>query len=190
MSNHSIVEHRANYHYIKVEEDYVLICSRGKCSPYCKALILAILEHWMNDKQAKEQNGYIYMTYPQWIESMYQFFGRNVIINCLAELVKERLILKRPCRLYGKDTFEYILNVSVVQRAIKALPDKLEKTTRPNLNAFKSKPVLNQTGLEVNGTPPDAVYFQTADPFEMGRNIDTITEIHQDIDSKGEGVVA
>src|SRR6266699_5886139 len=109
MSNHSIIEHRANYHYFKLEEDYVLICSFGKQYPQCKAAILAVLEHWMNDKARKGQDSYVYLTYPEWIDALYGLFRRSTIILCLNELVEEALVMRLPCRRHGKDTYEYIL---------------------------------------------------------------------------------
>src|SRR5258708_17007731 len=108
MINHSNIERRVTYHYIKSEEDYLLICSFGKQYPQCKAAVLGVLEHWINDKQSKGQALYVYMTYPEWIETMYGLFRRNTIIACLAELLQEKLVLLRPCTRYGEETFEYM----------------------------------------------------------------------------------
>ena len=91
-NNHSVIEHRANYHYIKLEKDYLAICSTGKQSPHCKALILSILEQWTNTKRTKGESDYIYLTLPQWVKYTYLLYARNTVINCLAELREEGLI--------------------------------------------------------------------------------------------------
>jgi hypothetical protein len=184
MSNHSIIEHRANYHFVKMEEDYILICSSGKQYPHCKAFILSVLENWTNDKVSKGQEPYVYMTYPEWINALYGLFRRNTIISSLAELEKEKLILKRPCKRYGKDTFEYALNIPVIQARIRELAERDEKYTRPNLNAFKFKRVQKQTRPNLNGsTHPNLNGSEHDDPFKFKPNIDTITEIPSNIDN-------
>src|SRR5690348_7649618 len=132
MSNHSVIEHRANYHFIKVEEDYVLIRSSGKQYPQCKAIILGILEHWTNDKKSKGQDVHVYMTYPEWIDNMYGLFRRSTIIACITELEDEGLLTRKPCRRHGKDTYEYTLNIQAVQDKLKQLSERTEKNTRPN----------------------------------------------------------
>ncbi len=187
MSNHSVIEHRANYYYIKLEEDYIQICSQGKEYPHCKAFILAILEHWMDDKRSKGQSEYIYMSYPQWIDAMYGLFRRNHIINCLNELVQEHLIFKRPYRIGGKDTFEYCLNVPEVQNRLKVLEERKEKYTRPKVNAFKFKRVEKQTGVNLNDdTSTNLNASEGDDPFKFTHNIDSITEIPEDIETEEE----
>ncbi len=187
MSNHSVIEHRANYYYIKLEEDYIQICSQGKEYPHCKAFILAILEHWMDDKRSKGQSEYIYMSYPQWIDAMYGLFRRNHIINCLNELVQEHLIFKRPYRIGGKDTFEYCLNVPEVQNRLKVLEERKEKYTRPKVNAFKFKRVCFSTRLNLNDdTSTNLNASEGDDPFKFTHNIDSITEIPEDIETEEE----
>jgi hypothetical protein len=184
MSNHSVIEHRANYHYVKVEEDYIAICLKGKASPHCKALILSILEQWTNTKRDKNEEPIVYMTYPQWIKATYWYHGRNVIIESLQELEDEGFITRKPYRMYGKDTFAYTLNVNAVQERIKQLPEKSPNDTLPsfNLNAFKNKRVPNQTRPKSNGND---VYNQTPDAFNKERNISSNTQL-PDIPSEGE----
>lgn len=177
MSNHSVIEHRANYHYVKVEEDYIAICLKGEASPHCKALILSILEQWTNTKRDKHEEPVVYMTYPQWIKATYWYHGRNVIIESLQELVDAGFITRKPYHLSnGKDTFAYVLNVNAVQEAIKALPEKSPNDPLPsfNLNAFKNKRVPNQTRPKSNGSD---VYNQTPDAFNKGRNITSTTQL-------------
>lgn len=136
MSNHSVIEHRSSYHFVKLEEDYLAICSRGEHSPHCKALILAILEHWMNTKHAKGEGDYAYLTMPEWIKHMYMLYERNVIEDCIHELLKEGLIMRRPIKRHGQKTFEYTLNVDAIHKLIKALPLKEASDTLPNLDNY------------------------------------------------------
>src|SRR5258708_1097343 len=185
MSNHSVIEHRANYHYVKVEEDYIAICLKGKASPHCKALILSILEQWTNTKRDKHEEPVVYMTYPQWIKATYWYHGRNVIIESLQELVDAGFITRKPYHLStGKDTFAYVLNVETVQEAIKGLPEKPPNDTLPsfNLNAFKNKRVPNQTRPKSNGS---GVYNQTPDAFNKERILSSTTQL-PNIPSEGE----
>lgn len=134
MSNHSIIEHRANYHFIKLEEDFLAICSNGKESPHCKALILSILEHWTNTKRDQDQGDYIYMSMPQWITSTYQLYERNILTDCLRELVEEGMIERRPIIMYAQKTFDYRLCIDVVQERIRGLSAK--ESVLPQLDAF------------------------------------------------------
>lgn len=181
MSNHSVIEHRANYYHVRVEEDYISICRKGKASPHCKALILSILEHWTNTKRDKGEKPIIYMTYPLWQESMYCLFGRNMIIMSLQELENEGLIKKHPHTTPdNKDTYAYSLNIETVQSKLKDLPEKGPDDTRPNSNAFKNKRVLKQTHLEKDGIP---VLNQTPNAFKKGRNVSSTTQL-QNITSK------
>lgn len=138
MSNHSVIEHRACYHFVKAEEDYIAVCSSGKCSPHCKALILAVLESWANTKGKDE---YIYMSLPQWITATYMFYERNVIFDSLKELLDEGLIERQSIVKFGQKTFEYRLGIKKVQELVKALPEKVSEHL-PNLDnyiAFKTR---------------------------------------------------
>ena len=136
MSNHSVIEHRANYHFAKLEEDYLAVCSTGKTSPHCKALILSILECWTNSKRDKGEGEYVFMTVPQWIKYTYMLYERNMITACMRELMEEGLIERRAIVMYNQKTFEYKLCVEQVQARIKALPEKTAKDTLPNLIAY------------------------------------------------------
>jgi hypothetical protein len=143
MSNQSIIEHKANMYYVEYREDYLLVCHaceykkpdqngrKSKASSHCQALILAILEGWMNNKRGRGQSMEVYMSYPQWIESMYGMFGRNVIIDSLEELLGEGLISRRPVRLFGKDTYAYLLNTAEINKRIRALPDRDPQQVEP-----------------------------------------------------------
>lgn len=136
MSNQSIIEHKANMYYVEYREDYLLICHaceykkpdqngrKSKASSHCQSLILAILEGWMNNKRGRGQCMEVYMSYPQWIEAMYGMFGRNAIIDSIEELLGEGLITRRPVRLFGKDTYAYLLNTAEINKRIRALPDR------------------------------------------------------------------
>lgn len=118
MGTHSVIEHRANYGYIKIEEDYVLLCSQGKVSPHCKALILAIIEEWQDGNMG------ISLSYPQWMERMYSLFGRTTIIESISELKSEGFIFQEPCHLAGRDTFTYLLNAPKINAGLRNLPSR------------------------------------------------------------------
>jgi hypothetical protein len=170
MSNNSIIEHKGNYYYIEFREEYLIIClncsykkpvkkddQKCKASPYCKALILAILEQWTNDKRGKGQDLAVYMTYPQWIDAMYGMFGRTAVIDSLEELIGEGLIARVPYRLHGKDTYKYLLNHVEINRRIRGLDERDPNITRPQVNASTSKsdPSTSKrvTRPQVNGYP-------------------------------------
>jgi hypothetical protein len=136
MSNHSVIEHRANYHFIQVQEDFLAICSHGEKSPHCKALILAILEHWSNIKRDQGEDGYVYMTLPEWLDQTYELYARNVIMACLQDLLDEKLISRRMITRFGHNTFEYKLNIEMIQKQLRALPEKAPKEVKPNLDAY------------------------------------------------------
>jgi hypothetical protein len=162
MSNNSIIEHRSNYYYIEFREEYLAIClncsykkpvkedQRCKASPYCKSLILAILEQWTNDKRGKGQDLSIYMTYPQWIDAMYGMFGRTVVIDSLDELIGEGLISRVSFRLHGKDTYKYLINYVEINKRIRVLDERDPNVTRPQVNGSTSKRVSRP---QVNGYP-------------------------------------
>jgi len=136
MSNNSVIEHRANYYYIMVQEDYLAICSNGKCSPHCKAMILAILEHWTNTKRDKGEGEYVYLTVPQWIKYTYMLYERNIITDCIKELLAEGLIERRPIIMFYQKTFDYRLCTESIQNLIRSLPTKRKEDVFPNLDAY------------------------------------------------------
>jgi hypothetical protein len=146
MSNNSIIEHRANYYFIELREEYLHICqecsykkNKSKASSHCKAFILAIMESWTNDKRGKGEDLAIYMTYPQWIEAMYGMFGRCVIIDSLEELIGEGLLSREKHRMYGKDTYKYRLSYQELNRRVKLLPERDPKHTRPKIDASTNR---------------------------------------------------
>lgn len=147
MGNHSVIEHKANYHYIKVEEDYIAICTKGETSPHCKAMILSVLESWTNTKRAESKSPYVYMTYEQWEKSLYNWYKRDVIMACLEELETNKLIASRQIKAGGKLTYEYCLNIGQVQAHIKDLPGKEPDEHAPRLDweALKKRRVEKST---------------------------------------------
>jgi len=154
MSNHSVIEHKASYHFIRVEEDFIAICTAGLQAAHCKAMILAVLESWANTKRAKGEGPYVYMTYEQWVISLYSFYKRNVIINCLNELKGQGLIKSRQIKVSGKLTYEYCIDVEEVNRRIAALSEKAPGETLPQLDwdALKNKRIEKSTHPKINGS--------------------------------------
>lgn len=111
-------------YYIPLRQDFILLCQslkyrkdKSKSSPHCKALILAILERWTNDKIDKNKNLFVHMTFPQWEESMYNLYKRNVIADSLDELLEEKLIQRETFKtgLGGRDQYKYLLNIEAIK---------------------------------------------------------------------------
>lgn len=159
MSNHSIIEHRANYHFIKLEDDYLAVCknvnkeveafglpNRQSSGPAdCKGMILSVLEHWMNSKRHAATCGddlYVYLTYDEWEQQIRGRYGRSVIIRCLKEMELEGewlddkgemhtgLIKSQP---HVQNTFKYVLNIPVVQALVSALPEQSPFNPKPKV---------------------------------------------------------
>jgi hypothetical protein len=208
MSQQSIIEHKANMYYVEFREDYLAICLecvykkpvkdgyKCKASPYCKALILAIMEHWTNDKRGKGQDLYVFMSYPQWIDAMYGMFGRTVVIDSIDELLGERLISREPYKMFGRDTFKYLLNTKLVNERMKALPDRDPHATHPlvigsddpstnNLDPFTSKRVATTSKRVTHPLVTASQPLVNDDPSISGRNIYSYpdTTQNQNIDS-------
>lgn len=179
---HSVIEHKANYHFLMIEEDYIDIC-KGK-HEHCKAAILSILEHWMNSKRtasSTDDDLYVYLSYPQFVKRMFNLYGRNTIITSLEELEHDGLILKRPyIDAFNQETFEYRINRTKVQELLNALPDKPSSL---NLNGGSLK--LNGPRLETDDpsfkNKRGGSLNLNGEPFKNKRNIDT-TKI-QDTDT-------
>jgi len=173
MSNSGIVEHRKDYFYLEFREEYLIICmnckykkpvkegAKSKASPHCKAFILAILERWTDTKRKNGEDLVVYMTYPQWAEELHGLFGRNVIIDSLDELLGEGLISREKHKMYGKDTYKYLLNYKELNRRIKLLPQGKAFTSKRHetTDAFTSK--------------PDRRLLVNEDAFKSKRNIES-----------------
>jgi hypothetical protein len=173
MSTNSVIEHRANYYYVMLREEYLAIVNGS----HCKALILSVLEEWTNSKKAKGGSLYISMTYPQWCECLYGIYNRNCVIKALSELEAEKLISKQVQKIGHLKTYEYLLHIKEVNEKLKELPEKAPHLTRPLINAFKNKRVQNQTRLKEDGdSSSQGVLNGTADEFKKGRSIDCITQ--------------
>ena len=124
------IEHRPDYYFIGFRQEYIAICmnctykktGKSKASPHCKALILAILEKWTDEKLKKGKDVNICMTYPQWIDEMYGMFSRCVIIDSLEELLGEGLISREKHKVQGKETYKYRLNCQELNQRLQQLP--------------------------------------------------------------------
>jgi len=182
MSIQSIIEHRANYYYVELREDFLqiaLACTykkpvkegqKSKASAHCKALILAIMEGWTNHKRGANRDLSVSMSYAQWSTAMYGMFGRNAILDSLEELIGEGLLSREVTRIYGKDTYKYLLNFGEVNRRLKALPDHDLHSSLPN--AFTSKP---DTNPQVNGSED---YPSTSKPVAFTNKPDTCPKVN------------
>lgn len=122
---HSIIEHRANYFYLMLEDDYLAMyehlaevidprkeeTGQKLSGPSdCKAMIASVLEHWMNSKRltAKcEEDLYVYMTYEEWEQALRYRYKRSTIIQCLKEMEIEGIWVDTEGK-YGEEGLEYI----------------------------------------------------------------------------------
>jgi len=192
MSSNCIVEHRKDYFYLEFREEYLIICmnckykkpvkegTKCKSSPHCKAFILAILERWTDTKRKKGEDLAIYMTYPQWVEELQGLFGRNAIIDSLDELIGEGLISRDKHKMYGKDTYKYLLNYKELNRRIKLLPQGKAFT---NKRDETPETVTNQSEAFTN--KPDSRLQVNEDAFTKGRNIESnIDSVNTDSERK------
>jgi hypothetical protein len=186
---HSIIEHRANYYFLKIEEDYISMFFESDKHRHCKAALLSIIEQWMNAKRtdtSKEDDLYVYMSYPQFVKRMFNLYGRNTVIACLDELVRASLLLRRPYTdAFNQDTFEYRLNIPEVQRRLQALPDV---PVRGSLKINGGSAKVNDPGLKTDdqsfknkpGGSPDL----NGGSFKNKRNVDTTIDTNIDTSQK------
>jgi hypothetical protein len=178
MTQHSIIEHRANYFYIRLEDDYLAmyeqineeiealdLAGRQTSGPAdCKAMIASVLEHWTNSKRltAKcEDDLYVYLTYDEWEQQLRYRYKRSSIIRCLKEMQMEGEWLDDQGEMqvgtikakpYVQNTYSYLLNVRVVQALLSKLPDQSPYGPKPKPilgRPKKSRSELN--GLKING---------------------------------------
>lgn len=175
----SIIEHKSNMFYVELREDYLRVCQqcsyqkqvkgqvKSKSSPYCKALILAIMENWTNNKRGSGKLA-VFMSYRQWSDEMYSMFGRTTIIDSIDELIGEGLLSREAYKMStGQDTFQYILNYKEVNKRIRDLPECEIATTRPKVDMSHpstSGHVPVQKGMD---THPQVVTY----PSTSGHNI-------------------
>ena len=120
-----------NTFFISLRQDLLLLCQgctyrkneNSKSSPYCKALILSILEGWTNSKMDKRENLFIPMTMPQWIDAFYGLYKYNAIADSLEELAHEGLISREKFKTKraGKDQYKYLLNFQQINARLQTL---------------------------------------------------------------------
>lgn len=183
-------------YYVEFREDYLALCldiplaskhgKKSKASPYCMALMLSILEHWTNEKRGKGDDLSVFMSYAQWHQEMFGMFGRTVIITSIDALLVAGLITRAPYKMFGRDTFQYLLHVKAVNGHLRLLPDRDPHMTRPQVNGSTSNsdPSINEcdpstskrvTGPQVNGSRPKV----DDDPSKSNYNIESIIDSTQ-----------
>lgn len=148
----SVVKHTPNTYYLELRQDYITLCmsltyrkEKSRSSPHCKALILAIMEKWTNEKVSKNKDLHVYMTHAQWIEEMYGLFARNVIIDSLDELIHEELIARESYKSArgGRDQYKYTLNYELLNK-------KLNPTLKIQPCEEEQDGKINDQGLKFN----------------------------------------
>lgn len=179
MSQHSIVEHRANYFHVRLEDDYLAMYERLAESldlikeqnglklsgpSDCKAMIASVLEHWMNSKRLNakcEDDLYVYFTYDEWEQQLRYRYRRSTIIQCIKEMEEEGqwtdkegevhigTIKKRP---YVQNTYAYLLNLPVVQGLLSELPEQSPYGPRPKVALGRPRKKHSKINrLKING---------------------------------------
>lgn len=206
MSNQSIIEHKANYYFLSLREDYLqiaLACAykktvsktkngvntnyKSQASPHCKALILDILEHWTNDKRSKGEGLYVFMSHPQWVNGMYHMFGRCVIIDSIDELLGEKLIEREPYKMFGRDSWQYKLNTQEINMRMHSLPDRNPHDLEPQIDPSNNsddpsifRRVASKNRRDASKSKPVA--------SENRRNIDSYSETNIETNIEGDKV--
>lgn len=148
----SVVKHTPNTYYLELRQDYITLCTsltyrkdKSRSSHHCKALILSIMEKWTNEKVRKNKDQYIYMTYPQWIEEMYEMFARNVVIDSLEELIHDGFLQREAYKTArgGRDQYKYLLNYQHLNKQLSPT-----FTNQPCEEEQSGK--INDQGLQIN----------------------------------------
>jgi hypothetical protein len=186
-NQHSIIEHRANYFFIPLQDDYLAICGRvnaeierieGRTSSGpadCKGMILSVLEGWMNSKRpsaSSEDDLYVYFTYDEWELQLRYRYMRSTIIRCLDEMAQEGqwldeqgdihvgLIKRKP---HVQNTYAYVLNIQVLQSLLAQLPEQSPFAPRPRTPLGRPKKNrskingINSDGIKINGLKTDDI---------------------------------
>lgn len=191
----SVVKHTPNTFYLELRQDYIMMCQactyrksdKSKSSPHCKALILAIMERWTNDKVSKGKDAFIAMTYQQWIEGMYGIFGRNSIIDSLDELIHENILQRAAYKVRGgRDQYRYLLNYVEVNKRLKPsfTNQSCDESNRLQVNGDSGK--VNDDGLQVN---PQTFTNQSLPRSQSLINQPFVDRKIQDIDSNKESTL-
>ena len=205
---HSVIEHRANYFFLKIEEDYIAIFPEEDTHRHCKAAILSILEHWMNSKRTENEpypDMYVYLSYPQFAKQMFGLFSRSTIIKCLRDLVIDGLVFSHPyIDSFNQKTFAYMLNIPVINEKLRALPERKVGSVKINggsvnlndphvnlndgsfknkLPSSKSKRNIDYIDSNIDSSQIDIEDEEGADAPTLTRNelIEDIVETHADV---------
>lgn len=199
MSTHSLIEHRANYFYIKLEDDYLALCERvneeiealdlpdrqSSGPADCKGMILSVLEHWMNSKRVnaqREDDLAVYFTYEEWEQQLRYRYKRSTIIRCLTEMKLEGQWMDAEgevhtglikVRHHVQNTYAYALNVKVIQGLLSQLPEQSPYSPHPKTPL--GRPKKNRS--KINGLKTDDIKINglktdgiSENPFKNTRN--------------------
>ncbi len=206
MAQHSIIEHKANYFYVRLEDDYLALCEkvnreiealnlpdRESSGPAdCKSMMLSVLEHWMNSKRltAKcEEDLYVYLTYEEWEHQLRYRYKRSVIIRCLKEMPREGQwqdaegeiqtgLIK--VRHYVQNTYAYLLNVPVIQGLVTALPEQSPYGPRPKIAL--GRPRKNHS--KINGLKTNDINLNRLKTDDISEIPSENTRFNEEIPSK------
>lgn len=188
----SVVKHLPNTYYLELRQDYIMLCQsltyrkseKSKSSPHCKALILAVMEKWTNEKISKKKDLSVYMTHAQWIGEMYGLFGRNVIIDSLEELIEEGLIVRESYKAVrgGRDQYKYTLSYERLNKMLNPM-----FTNQPCEEEQSGK--VNDQGLQVNVATSKSKSCSSSPTSKSKRFIESDTQ-NQSIKSEKESTLS
>lgn len=132
-----VIQHRVNYGFIRLEEDYLTICNSNSC----KALLLTVLEKKTLLALQNDDDDYLPISYNDFENAMYGLYKRSSIVSSLNELVQEDLIQRQQHISSYDFAYEYRLNIEVLQKRINNLPAKSKKRAKRNRSANKVIPI-------------------------------------------------
>jgi hypothetical protein len=183
--NSNILPLTGNTFYLMLREDFICLCQhctyrkseKSKSSPYCKALILAIMEHWTNNKIDNKKDCAISMTLPQWEEAMYGIFGHCAIADSLEELVHDELLLRIEYKTGkgGKGQYKYVLNHQKISQKLRELIGPPSSTNR-NSNREQSLQGEDASSKSSNSSHPNLSLASSKSSSIIDSNIDSSTD--------------
>lgn len=185
MNVQGLVVHPANRYYVMLREDYLLLAEQctykkpvkeGKkkkkshASAHCKALILAILEHWTDSKRGKGQSLWVIMTYQQFADAMYGLFSRDVIMDSLDELVGEGLIERKTYQHHEKGMYQYLFKYREVNKRLADLPKREPEELAPTGDYDEEKPEQDVVDTTSKNPPTESKNRRTESKNRCGES--------------------